>query len=584
MAALQEVVNRFPDSAYARDAQLKIDLCRDHLAGKEMEIGRWYERQHLYTAAIGRFQRVVDDYQTTNHVAEALHRLTEIYLLLGLPDEARRTAAVLGYNYPGQQLVRRTATTQLAADGRAVKGAKVPAVMPARPGLLQPRLSASDRSDGRRAWHAAHADRARDPRRGADRAAGPRLRRRPDRADRRDRGGQVDPARQPRASRSARAPRRGWCAPARAGQRRRGVFAAPPSIPRCALLAEQGIGAEDELVLRRVLGARRPLARLRQRRSRSASRCCAGSARCWSRCRASTTRWAWPIPPATPACSTPSAWPPELRAAVAARPGAPGAPPSPRSRPRAGSDRRRPSATRTGCATRSTNWPTLAPERRRGGAARRRAAARCSRASGAPRRSPRRWPNSPPRDRARQRPGRRAARRRPGAAAAAPTGRRRGPAAPAARGAGARRGSAGRGRNAARRGCADEAEADPRAARTAEERLFALRAAARKHGVRGRRAARPAGLAARPAGRAGDRRGAASPRSSAPPSRAAPPIADGAAGAVRGAARRRPGRLDRRWPGELPPLQAGTRALRHRRLAAARRPTGAPAAPTRCAS
>ena len=103
MNALQEVVNRFPDSAYARDARLKIDLCRDHLAGKEMEIGRWYESQHLYEAAIGRFQRVVDDYQTTNHVPEALHRLTEIYLILGLRDQARKTASVLGYNYPGSE-------------------------------------------------------------------------------------------------------------------------------------------------------------------------------------------------------------------------------------------------------------------------------------------------------------------------------------------------------------------------------------------------------------------------------------------------------------------------------------------------
>ena len=101
MRALQDVVNRFPDSAYARDARLKIDLCRDHLAGKEMEIGRWYEGQKLYAAAIGRFQKVVDDYQTTNHTPEALHRLTEIYLLLGLTDQARRTAAVLGHNYPG---------------------------------------------------------------------------------------------------------------------------------------------------------------------------------------------------------------------------------------------------------------------------------------------------------------------------------------------------------------------------------------------------------------------------------------------------------------------------------------------------
>ena len=101
MTALQEVVNRFPDSAYGRDARLKLDLCRDHLAGKEMEIGRWYESQHLYTAAINRFQRVVSDYQTTNHVPEALHRLIEIYLKLGMRNEAKRTAAVLGYNYPG---------------------------------------------------------------------------------------------------------------------------------------------------------------------------------------------------------------------------------------------------------------------------------------------------------------------------------------------------------------------------------------------------------------------------------------------------------------------------------------------------
>ena len=103
MAALQEVVNRYPDTPYARDAGLKIDLCRDHLAGKEMLIGRYYERQHLYEAAVNRYQRVVQDFQTTNHVAEALERLTECYLKLGLIDQARRTAAVLGYNYPGSQ-------------------------------------------------------------------------------------------------------------------------------------------------------------------------------------------------------------------------------------------------------------------------------------------------------------------------------------------------------------------------------------------------------------------------------------------------------------------------------------------------
>lgn len=122
--ALQDVINRFPDTAYARDAQLKIDLGQDHLAGKEMAIGRWYQSQHLYEAAIGRFQRVVDDYQTTNHVPEALARLTEIYLVLGLRDEARKTASVLGYNYPGSSWYADT-YTQLADDG-LVAGAPAP--------------------------------------------------------------------------------------------------------------------------------------------------------------------------------------------------------------------------------------------------------------------------------------------------------------------------------------------------------------------------------------------------------------------------------------------------------------------------
>jgi outer membrane protein assembly factor BamD len=116
IGALQEVVNRFPDSAYARDAQLKIDLCEDQLAGHEMVIGKYYEKQHLYAAAIGRYQTVVNDYQTTNHTAEALERLVEIYLKLGLTDEARRTAAVLAYNYPGSPWYR-DAYAKLAGKG-----------------------------------------------------------------------------------------------------------------------------------------------------------------------------------------------------------------------------------------------------------------------------------------------------------------------------------------------------------------------------------------------------------------------------------------------------------------------------------
>lgn len=103
LSALQEVVRRFPTSRYARDAKLKIDLTRDHLAGKEMSIGRWYLKHRNYLAAINRFKRVVDEYQTTTHVPEALHRLVEAYTALGLTDEAKKVAAVLGYNYPGSE-------------------------------------------------------------------------------------------------------------------------------------------------------------------------------------------------------------------------------------------------------------------------------------------------------------------------------------------------------------------------------------------------------------------------------------------------------------------------------------------------
>ncbi|MXV44679.1 outer membrane protein assembly factor BamD [Saccharibacter sp. 17.LH.SD] len=106
MDALQEVVARFPQTSYARDAQLKIDLCRDHLAGKEMYVGRFYQAEKDYQAAIGRYQRVVQDFQTTNHVPEALERLVEVNLDLGLPDEARQAAAVLGYNAPDSKWYR----------------------------------------------------------------------------------------------------------------------------------------------------------------------------------------------------------------------------------------------------------------------------------------------------------------------------------------------------------------------------------------------------------------------------------------------------------------------------------------------
>ncbi len=110
LAALREVVRRFPDTAYARDARLKIDLARDHLAGKEMSVGRYYLDRGDYTAAINRFRVVVVRYQTTTQVPEALERLTECYLALGIVDEARTAAAVLGANYPASTWYRHAYT------------------------------------------------------------------------------------------------------------------------------------------------------------------------------------------------------------------------------------------------------------------------------------------------------------------------------------------------------------------------------------------------------------------------------------------------------------------------------------------
>jgi outer membrane protein assembly factor BamD len=103
LQSLEELQRRFPRSKYARDAALKADLARDHLAGKNMAIGRFYQSRQQYAAAINRFRIVVEEYQTTTHVTEALHRLVECYLALGITREARATAAVLGYNYPGSQ-------------------------------------------------------------------------------------------------------------------------------------------------------------------------------------------------------------------------------------------------------------------------------------------------------------------------------------------------------------------------------------------------------------------------------------------------------------------------------------------------
>jgi outer membrane protein assembly factor BamD len=117
--ALGELVRRYPDSRYASDARLKIDLVRDHLGGKEMEIGRFYERRGEWLAAALRFRHVIDDYQTTTHPPEALMRLVECYLALGVPQEARSAAAVLSANYPGSDWYQRAykLTTEHPPEG-----------------------------------------------------------------------------------------------------------------------------------------------------------------------------------------------------------------------------------------------------------------------------------------------------------------------------------------------------------------------------------------------------------------------------------------------------------------------------------
>jgi outer membrane protein assembly factor BamD len=99
LSGMRDVIETYPDSEYARSAILKFDLAFDQLAAKEMEVGRYYLKRGHYTAAINRFRTVVADFQTTTHTAEALHRLVECYLALGLTDEAQTAGAILGHNY-----------------------------------------------------------------------------------------------------------------------------------------------------------------------------------------------------------------------------------------------------------------------------------------------------------------------------------------------------------------------------------------------------------------------------------------------------------------------------------------------------
>jgi outer membrane protein assembly factor BamD len=116
--ALDEVSRRFPDSKYAGDAKQKALLARDHLAGKEMEVGRYYLKHGSYLAGINRFKKVVTDYQTSSQTPEALYRLTEGYIALGVTSEAQTAAAVLGHNFPQSQWYK-DAYTLVSSNGQA---------------------------------------------------------------------------------------------------------------------------------------------------------------------------------------------------------------------------------------------------------------------------------------------------------------------------------------------------------------------------------------------------------------------------------------------------------------------------------
>ena len=110
LAALNDVVRRYPETSYARDARLKIDMVYDQLAGKELAVGRFYLQRDQHLAAINRFRNVLENehYQRTSHVPEALHRLVEAYLSVGMTEEAQRMAAILGHNFPGSEWYQRS--------------------------------------------------------------------------------------------------------------------------------------------------------------------------------------------------------------------------------------------------------------------------------------------------------------------------------------------------------------------------------------------------------------------------------------------------------------------------------------------
>ncbi len=144
LRAFEEVTRRFSSSPYGKDAKLKTDLIRDHLAGKEMDIGRYYLDRQAYLAALNRFKNVVEGFQTTSHAPEALHRMVECYLALGILDEAQKTAAVLGYNYPGSSWYSDTYDLIRNTMPEALKNSPKPGSGPK--GIAKPQESAEGSS------------------------------------------------------------------------------------------------------------------------------------------------------------------------------------------------------------------------------------------------------------------------------------------------------------------------------------------------------------------------------------------------------------------------------------------------------
>ncbi len=122
LTAFEELQRRFPDGIYGRDALLRIDLARSHLAGKEMAVGRYYLQSGHYGAALRRFEKVIEEHQTTNQVPEALFRMTEAYLALGLIDEAGRVGSVASYNFPDSIWTKRLAEMEANPERELPKG------------------------------------------------------------------------------------------------------------------------------------------------------------------------------------------------------------------------------------------------------------------------------------------------------------------------------------------------------------------------------------------------------------------------------------------------------------------------------